>query len=137
MTELRSPLGYARGVARTVSWLMRNGIDTVHHNRANDWRPAEHLAARSCRIPLVTHFHTVNIDQAPATRMTTVIVAVAHFVARESAAQGVPVRVIHNSIDVARFSAGRDIRDELGIRGDATVLTFAGHIRRIIFAGAA
>jgi len=131
MTELRSPLAYTRAVARTAWWLKRNGIDVVHHNRANDWRPAEHLAAKLAGLPSVTHFHMVNHDRTPATRMSTAIVAVSRFVAEHSDTLGVPVHVIHNAVDVNRFSAGKDIRAALGLPPDAVVITFAGEIRRI------
>jgi glycosyltransferase involved in cell wall biosynthesis len=131
LTELRSPLAYARAVVRTAWWLKHNRIDLVHHNRANDWRPAEHLAAKLLRIPIVTHFHMVNHDQTPATRMTRAIAAVSQYVAEHSDLMGVPVHVIHNAVDLARFEAGKDIRAELGLPPDSVVVTFAGEIRRI------
>lgn len=131
MTELRSPLAYGAAVARTIGWLRRHRIDLVHMNRANDWRPAEHAAAKLLGLPIVTHFHMVNHDRTPATRMSTAIAAVSRFVAEHSDTLGVPVHVIHNAVDVARFEAGQDIRGDLGISGEAVVVTFVGQIRRI------
>ena len=131
VTEPGNPAAYLRAVVRTVRWLRRNRIDIVHHNRANDWRPAEHIAARLLRIPIVTHFHTVNRDRTPATRMSTAIAAVSRYVAEHSDTLGVPVHVIHNAVDIGRFEAGQDIRARLGIPSEAVVVTFAGQIRRI------
>jgi glycosyltransferase involved in cell wall biosynthesis len=131
MTEYRSPIQYAAAVVRALSWLRRRRIDLVHMNRANDWRPAEHVAARLLRMPIVTHFHTVNLDKAPATRLSSAIAAVSDYVARNSALLGVPVHVIQNSIDPARFAGGKDIRDELGVDRTDVLVTFAGQIRRI------
>jgi glycosyltransferase involved in cell wall biosynthesis len=131
LTEPGSPTAYLRALFRTVGWLRRNRIDLVHYNRANDWRPAEHIAARLLRIPVVTHFHMVNHDRTPATRMSTAIAAVSRYVAEHSDLMGVPVHVIHNAVDADRFAAGKDIRAELGLPADAVVVTFAGEIRRI------
>jgi len=131
MGEYRSAVQYTSAIVRTLLWLRRRGIDVVHVNKANDWRPAEHLAARVARVPIVTHFHTVNHDRAPATRMSSAIAAVSKFVAEHSDTQDVPVRVIYNSVNVARFGHGRSIRGELGIAEDALVVTFAGQMRRI------
>ena len=131
VTELRSPLRYLAALAKAAIWFTRRGIAIIDMNRANDWRPAEHFAAALTRTPVVTHFHTVNVDRTPATRMSTAIAAVSRFVAEHSATLGVPVRVIHNSVDIRKFAHGRNIRHEIGIGDDETLVTFAGQIRRI------
>jgi len=131
MTEYRSAGHYLRAVGRAAAWMRRQRIDIVHMNRANDWRPAELVAARLLGIPIVTHFHTVNRDRTPATRLSSAIVAVSGYVAEHSDALGVPVHVIHNAIEPSRFSDARDIRPELGIGPTDTLVTFAGQIRRI------
>lgn len=131
LTEPGNPLAYARAMLRTWRWLRRERVELVHMNRANDWRPAEILAIRLARIPLVTHFHTVNQDHAPATRWSSAIAAVSRYVAEQADNQGVPVRVIHNAVDLARFSGGRDLRPELGIAADAKVVAYVGQIREI------
>ncbi len=131
MTEYRSARQYVRAVGRAAAWMHRQRIDIVHMNRANDWRPAELVAARLLGIPIVTHFHTVNRDRAPATRLSSAIAAVSSYVAVQSDSLGVPVHVIHNPIDPAMFLDARNIRTELGIRPTDTLVTFAGQIRRI------
>jgi glycosyltransferase involved in cell wall biosynthesis len=131
VTELRSPLAYLKAIVRALLWFRRHRIAIIDMNRANDWRPAEHVAAKLLRIPVVTHFHTVNLDRTPATRISTAIAAVSRFVAEHSATLGVPVHVIHNSVDIRKFAHGRNVRNEIGIGDDETLVTFAGQIRRI------
>jgi glycosyltransferase involved in cell wall biosynthesis len=131
VTELRSFSAYSKAVLRMILWLKQNRIAIVHMNRANDWRPAEHVAAKLSGVPIVTHFHTVNVDRAPATRLTTAIAAVSDYVATHCEDMGVPVHVIHNTVDLDTFGGGRDIRESLGIGQDNLVVTFAGQIRRI------
>lgn len=131
MTEYRSAGQYVRAVGRAAAWMRRQRIDIVHMNRANDWRPAELVAACLLGIPIVTRFHTVNRDRTPATRLSSAIVAVSSYVAEHSDSLGVPVHVIHNAVDPDRFTAGKDIRAELGIRPTDTLVPFAGQIRRI------
>lgn len=131
LTEPGRVQPYLRALWRTYRWLRREGVEIVHMNRANDWRPAEILAMRLARIPVVTHFHTVNLDHAPATRWSSAIAAVSDYVAKHADCCGVPATVIHNTVDMARFSGGADIRARLGIAADAILVSFVGQIRRI------
>lgn len=131
MTEPGNPIRYARAVARTCLWMKRHKIALVHMNRANDWRPAELLALRICRIPVVTHFHTVNTDHAPATRWSQAIAAVSNYVATHSDTQNVPTTIVHNTVDVARFGQGASLRESLGIAPDHQIVSFIGQIREI------
>lgn len=131
LTEPRKLIEYANTVLRTFKWLRRHHVDLIHLNRANDWRPAELLAASICRIPIVAHFHTVNTDRAPATRGISAIAAVSSYVALHSDTQGVPATVIHNSVDLDRFSTGDDLRPRLGIGHEQIVVSFVGQIRKI------
>jgi glycosyltransferase involved in cell wall biosynthesis len=131
LTEPGRVLPYLRALLRTCVWLKRHQISLVHMNRANDWRPAELLAMRICRIPVVTHFHTVNLDRAPATRWSNAIAAVSGYVARHADTQGVPTSVIYNTVDLVRFSQGHSLRNPLGIAADQIVVSFIGQIRDI------
>lgn len=131
LTEPGRPWRYLRALARTWLWLKRQRIELIHMNRANDWRPAELLAARLARVPVVVHFHTVNQDRAPACRGASAIAAVSRYVAQHSDTQGVPARVIHNAVQLERFSAGRNLRPDLGIAPDQVVVSFVGQIREI------
>lgn len=131
LTEPVKPLRYIRALLRTCIWLKRQQVEIVHLNRANDWRPAELLAMRICRIPVVTHFHTVNLDRAPATRWSSAIAAVSRYVAQHSDTQGVPASVIYNTVELGRFSSGSNLRSRLDIGADQIVVSFVGQIREI------
>ncbi len=131
LSEPNKLLDYLRALIRTCLWLKRERIDLVHMNRANDWRPAEILAMKLCRVPVVTHFHTVNLDRAPATRWSSAIAAVSRYVAEHSDTQGVPPSVIHNTVELARFAQGVSLRDRFGIDAGHVVVSFVGQIREI------
>lgn len=131
LTEPGNPITYLYKLFATLAWLRREGVAIVHMNRANGWRPAEIVAARLARIPVVTHFHTVNQDCAPATRWSTAIAAVSAYVAQHSATQGVPASVVYNAVDLERFSGGASLRERLNIPREAVVVSFLGQIRWI------
>ncbi|HYE35929.1 glycosyltransferase family 4 protein [Methylocaldum sp.] len=131
LTEPGRHLEYIRAVLRTCIWLRQQHIDLVHMNRANHWRPAELLATRICKRPVVTHFHTVNLDHAPATRWSTAIAAVSSYVAQHSDTLGVPASVIYNTVDLGRFSKGNNLRSRFDIEADQIVVSFIGQIRKI------
>lgn len=131
LTEPNRILSYARALLRSCLWLKRHRIRLVHMNRANSWRPAELLAIRACGVPIITHFHTVNQDHAPATRWSSAIAAVSKYVAQHSDTQGVPTHIVHNAVDLPRFSGGYSLRDSLDIRSDHCVVSFIGQIREI------
>lgn len=131
LTEPHRWHSYLGAIIRAALWFKQHGIDLVHMNRANDWRPAELLAARLCRIPVIYHFHTVNHDRAPATRMATGILAVSEYVAEHSDTLGVPTRVIYNTVDPVRFEHASQIRDNWALDEHHVVVTFVGQIRKI------
>ncbi len=131
LTEPGNHLNYLRALFRTLFWFKRQKIELVHLNRANAWRPAELLALRISGIPVVTHFHTVNLDRAPCTRWSSAIAAVSNYVAQHSDTQGVPTTVIYNTVDTNRFSNGQDMRSQFGIANDQIVVGFVGQIRKI------
>lgn len=131
LTEPGRPIAYARAVFRSIYWLRRHRVQLVHMNRANDWRPAELLAARLCGIPVVYHFHTVNCDRSPAIRQASAIFAVSSHVAENCCAEGVPVHVVYNCVDAQRFITSVDTMDLHGISAGQVVVSFIGQIRRI------
>jgi UDP-N-acetylmuramate--alanine ligase len=117
MTEYRSPIQYIGAIVRSLRWLRQREIDVIHMNRANDWRPAELVAARLARIPVVTVFHTVNLDRAPATRLSNVIAAVNVELA---AARAAGLRVLHRSQALASLMAGSRRVAVAGANGKTT-----------------
>lgn len=131
LTEPGQPLGYLKAMLRMARFLRRHRVDAIHVNHSNSWRPAELLAAWLMRVPILTHYHTVNDAPAPFIALSKGIVAVSHYVAQHSRPGHVPKHVIHNPVDLARFDAARDIRAELGYGPDEVLVSFLGQVREI------
>lgn len=120
-----------RAIATSLSMFRSHGIQVFHLNDSNYWRPAEILAARLLRIPIITHYHIVMKKVGPFVKYCKIIVANSNFTAKESMPETVPKQVIYNCVDLKRFQSGRALRDELGIAQGLVVIAFAGQIRRI------
>ncbi len=130
-TEPGKPLAYLKAIWRMARFLRRHRIQVIHINHSNAWRPAELLAARLLRIPILTHYHTVNTDPAPSMSLSTAAIAVSDYVARHSNPASLRKFVIHNPVDLARFDAARDIRADLGYGPDEVLVSFLGQVREI------
>lgn len=131
LTEPVGVFGYAKALFRMMRFLRRWRVDVVHVNHANAWRPAELLAAWLMRVPILTHYHTVNTDLSPFITLSTGIVAISDYVARHSLPAGIPRHIVNNPVDLARFDAARDIRAELGFGENDVLVSFLGQIREI------
>lgn len=131
LTEPGKPWQYLRAIWRTIHFLRREQIDVLHVNHSNIWRPAEFLGAKLAGVPIVTHYHTVNDEPGPFVRMTTVAVAVSHYVAQHSRPEALEKVVIYNPVDLNRFGKARDIRSQLGLSPQNVVVSFMGQIRAI------
>ena len=128
------PKGFARyiaDIAAAVRLFRQRGVDLLHINGANYWRPAEILAAKLLRIPIVTHYHVVVDKPGPFVKFSDLIVAVSAYTAAASEPRSVPKAVVHNSVVLSRFDQARDIRAELGLSADSVVVSFVGQIRDI------
>lgn len=122
---------YARDITAALRFFKQNRVDLLHINHANYWRPAEMVAAKLLRIPVVTHYHVVIDDPAPFVKYSNMIVAVSDYTAKHSAPDTVPKTVVHNSVNLERFDQALDIREELGLASDDIVVSFIGQIRKI------
>jgi len=122
---------YAMDIAATVRFFRQRRVDVLHVNDANYWRPAEILAARLLRIPIVTHYHVVVDKPGPFVKYSDLIVAVSAYTAEASQPETVPKAVVHNSVVLARFDQAHDIREELGLSSHDVVISFFGQIRDI------
>jgi glycosyltransferase involved in cell wall biosynthesis len=132
--QAHEPRGIARyigAVADSMRMFRRRGVDLLHINGANYWRPAEVLAAHLLRIPIVTHYHVVVDKPGPFVKYSAMIVAVSAFTAQASDPKSMPKAVVHNSVALARFDQARDIRPELGVAASDVVVSFVGQIRDI------
>jgi glycosyltransferase involved in cell wall biosynthesis len=122
---------YAMAIAASIRLFRRRQVDLLHINGANYWRPAEILAAKLLRIPIVTHYHVVVDKPGPFVKYSDLIVAVSAFTAKASEPKSMPKAVVHNSVVLARFDHARDIRKELDLSPDDVVVSFVGQIRDI------
>ena len=131
LREPHSLVRYMLAIASTMRLFRRNRVDALHINHANYWRPAEIIAARLLRIPVITHYHVVNRSPGPFVKYSAMIVAVSQFVAEQSEPSAVRKVVVHNSVDPKRYERATSIRRELGLSADDVVVAFVGQIRKI------
>lgn len=131
LTEPGNPLAYLKAMWRMARFLRKHRVDIIHVNHSNSWRPAELLAAKIMRVPILTHYHTVNTEPSPFIALSTAVIAVSDYVAQHSLPAGLPKHVVYNPVDLARFDAARDIRHELGFGDDEVLVSFLGQIREI------
>ena len=129
--EPNGALRYLQDIMAAVRFFRLNRVDLLHINHANYWRPAEVIAARLLRIPIVTHYHVVVRDPGPFVKCSSLIVAVSEYTATHSEPKTVPKAVIHNSVTLERFDAAIDVRKELGLTPEDVVVSFVGQIRTI------
>ena len=119
---------YLRDLWASVQLLRKNAVDVLHVN-FNYWRPAEVLAARLLRIPVVTHYHVVVSNPGPFVRLSALILSVSRFAANRSEPKTVRTEVVHNTVTLSRFDCARDIRRDLGVPSGSVVIAFVGQIR--------
>lgn len=131
LTEPGNPFAYLRGFLRAWRFFKRERVAVIHINGSNFWRPAELLAAWLLRIPVVAHYHVINAKPAPFMKLCRAAISVSRYTAEQSLPSTLPRPIIYNSINLARFDAGRSLREELGIAPDLVVVAFLGQIREI------
>lgn len=129
--EPKGLMRYVADIAAAVRFFRQRGVDLLHINGANYWRPAEIIAAKLLRIPIVTHYHVVVDKPGPFVKFSDLIVAVSAYTATASEPRSMPKAVVHNSVVLRRFDHARDIRTELGLAADSVVVSFVGQIRDI------
>jgi glycosyltransferase involved in cell wall biosynthesis len=125
-----NPLTYVADVFRAARLFKREHVDLVHINYGGFWRMAEVEGARLLGVPVLTHLRLVTEHPGPSFRRCTLAIANSEFTGRASNLGGVPYEVMHNIVDLDRYDAAVDIRDELGVAPDDIVITFAGQVRR-------
>jgi glycosyltransferase involved in cell wall biosynthesis len=130
-TEPGNPIKYLRALCRTICFLRREKVAVIHVNRSDFWRPAELLAARVLRIPIITQYHLIIDKPAPAIQWCRAAICVSRYTAEQSLPAALLKPVIYNPISLARFDAGRSLREELGLGFDQVVIAFLGQIRDI------
>src|ERR1700690_767844 len=78
LTEPGNPIRYLRALFRAWRLFRREHVAVVHVNSTNYWRPAEMLAARILRIPVISHYHMLNTDPSPAVARSTAAICVSN-----------------------------------------------------------
>lgn len=128
----RNPLRYLADIGRAANFFRRHALHVLHINFGTiGWKPAEILAARLLRIPVVNHLHVSFEQPSSFIRYSSTLVAVSQYVADHSESFGVPTRVIHNLSDLERFVGGVDLRRELGYAESDVVVAFLGQMIRV------
>lgn len=124
---MRRPMRASGSVMAAARWLRRQRIDLLHVNEFG-WNQDIVLGAWLARVPVILHVHTKlqihprNLNRLAAWRVLFVSEAHRQETAGLELIAG-KARVLHNAIDVQRYSSGRDIRAELGLAPGDTVIT--------------
>jgi glycosyltransferase involved in cell wall biosynthesis len=131
LTELGNPVAYLRGFLRAWRFFRHERVSVIHINTSSFWRPAELLAAWTLRIPIIAHYHLINAEPGPFTKLCRAAISVSRYTAEQSLPETLPKPVIYNPISLDRFDAGHSLREELGIASAEVVVAFLGQIREI------
>lgn len=129
--EPRGALRYAADIVACARFFRRRRVRLLHINHASYWRPAEVIAAKLLRIPVITHYHVVVDEPGPYVRFSSAIAAVSRYTAEHSRPENVPKKIIHNAVELARYDNARSLRGELGLAADDVVVSFIGQVREI------
>jgi len=133
-THDRGPnfIRYAADIWRAARFFRAHALQILHFNYGTiGWKPAEILAARVLRIPIINHLHITIEQPSSFIRYSSSVVAVSQYVADHSESLGAPKRVIHNISDLERFSVGVSLRRELGYAGGDVIVAFLGQMIRV------
>lgn len=130
-TEPGKTIAYLRSFFRAWRFFRLEHVTVIHVNSSNFWRPAELLAARLLGIPILAHYHVINDQPAPAMAWCQAAIAVSRYTAEKSLPTAIYKPVIYNPINLDRFDAGHNIREELGLSESDIVVVFLGQIRDI------
>ena len=123
---------YGASILKAMDFLRKHEVAIMHLNYcALGWKPAEIIAARLLRIPIVTHLHLPTAPTSSYIRYSSALVGVSRYVCERVDRHGVACHAIHNVADLDRFGRGVRKRDALGLRDDSVVVGFCGQVRRI------
>jgi L-malate glycosyltransferase len=125
-------LRYGIHIIKAMDFLRKRNIAIMHLNYcALGWKPAEIIAARLLRIPMVTHLHLPTTPTSSYLKYSSALVGVSRYVCENVDRHDVACHAIHNVSDVNRFANGVRKRGELGLREDSVVVGICGQVRRI------
>lgn len=123
---------YAADIGQAIRFFRAHALRVLHINYGLiGWKPAEILAGRILRIPIINHLH-VSVEQPSSyIRYSSSVVAVSQYVADHSESLGAEKRVIHNISDLERFGRGVSLRRELGYADSDVIVAFLGQMIRV------
>ena len=130
LTEPSGVGQYLRAIFRMMRLLRRERIALLHINH-RFWRPAEVLAARLMRVPVLVHFHLVGKETHSFVNRCRAAICVSRYVAEHSEPPALAKEIIYNSVDLSRFEDGRDQRAAWGLDASQVVVSYLGQIRDI------
>lgn len=123
---------YASEIWRAVKLFRQHALQLLHINYGTiGWKPAEVLAARLLRIPIVNHLHVTIERPSSFIRYSSAVVAVSRYVADHSESLGAPKCVIRNISDLKRFGRATSLRRELGYAESDVIVTFLGQMIQV------
>lgn len=122
---------YVSDIWRCVCLFRKHKVDILDFNGTGGWRPAEIIAAKILRIPIVMHYHVVIERPGPFVRFASLVIANSEFTAKKSHTDNAPIDVVYCSVDLDRFDSAKNIKHEFGLSHDDIVISFIGQIREI------
>ncbi len=131
MHEREGWLAYMVAHIKALTFFRKNKVDLIHINHSSYWRPAEIMAAKLLKIPVITHYRVINDSPSPYTKFSSLVVANSKYTADHSLPKEIPKAVMHNIVDLERYDNAKNIRDELGLSEDDIVFSFIGQVREI------
>jgi glycosyltransferase involved in cell wall biosynthesis len=126
-----SVLSHFKHLLRCLHFYLKKKVDIVvlSYSRLG-WRPAELLAAKLTRIPVIQHCQQVVREPLPYTKYSKLILTCSNYVLEKSGFAPEQARSIYDIVDVDRFCNGTDIRKDLGLTDSHIVITFLGRKRK-------
>ncbi len=131
MHEFNGLIQYIKDIANAVKLFKSEKIDILHINHSNYWRPAEIVAAKILRIPIITHYRVITKQPGPFVKYSNLIIANSEYTRDASLSHGVKRVAIHNIVDTERYDSAISLREELNIGLDKIVISFLGQIKKI------
>jgi glycosyltransferase involved in cell wall biosynthesis len=129
--EFNGLIQYIKDIANAVKLFKSEKIDILHINHSNYWRPAEIVAAKILRIPIITHYRVIAKQPGPFVKYSNLIIANSEYTRDASLSHGVKRVAIHNIVDTERYDSAISLREELNIGLDKIVISFLGQIKKI------
>lgn len=129
--EHRAAFSYVKHLIKCLRFYSRYRVNVVSLSYGClGWRPAELLAAKLLKIPVIQHCQQIVRAPSPYTKYSRWILTCSDFVLEKSAFVPARTQRIYDIVDVERFGTGADIRRGIGLDDSHIVITFLGRKRK-------